>query len=181
MATTNIIYKAQGSLRSDFIFWTLDKMIAIHRRLHMYRAPWGLTTKDLVEYPEGTLASEIGHFLQHEGLEPVPRVERHDAFHVLTGYATDTVQEVAMQVFLVGNGKHSLFTLSGAGSAFLLPEKWGVFLAAFKRGQQARCISNWNYKKLLNENVEELRRYIFGDQPGNAALEGRLANAAFAR
>ena len=42
----------------------------------------------MLRYPAGTLGHELGRFLTRESLQPVDRIERQDAFHILLGFST---------------------------------------------------------------------------------------------
>ncbi|MDX2000820.1 MAG: hypothetical protein SFW35_00180 [Chitinophagales bacterium] len=172
-----IAYPHQPVLRGKLIFWTLDKMLAMHSCLHFHRGAWKLTTSDLLAYPPGSLGRRIGSFLQSNHLEPIPKVERHDVFHVLTAYGTDTVDEVALQVFLLGNGKRSLFNLLAAGSCLLLPDYWSVFQVAFRRGRRARNISDYHFQSLLQENYADIMRYFITCDSVQPDLEQRIQAA----
>jgi len=170
-----ITYKQEYSFRERMLLFLLGKVIPIHARFYGKRQPWGLTREDLIRYPAGSLGHELGQFLSSEGLQPVPRVERHDAFHILLDYTTRISDEAAMQFFLVGNGKRSPFTLGTmVFAAFVLPELWELFRREFRRGRQARSIARWNFYELLHENFSDLKKIIFNQPVENPALLRRV-------
>ncbi len=157
-----IRFKKEHSIREKILLWLLGEVIPIHARFYTKRKPWGLRTQNLLYYPEHTLGKELGNFLQSEKLQPIPRVERHDAFHILLDFDTHVNNEAAMQFFLIGNGKISPFTLGTAAFAgIMLPEQWSNFRKQYFRGKKARNISNWNFQELLSEDFDDLKKLIF--------------------
>ena len=92
--------------------------------------PWNLSTRQLLDFPEDSLGFHLGCFLLQHNFEPQPKCEDHDIFHVLTGYKTDTAQEIALQFFLYGNGKRSPFLSLAMGAGYLLyPDQYATFKA----------------------------------------------------
>jgi len=73
---------------------------------------WNISTKKLMQYPQESLGFYLGCFLLKYNFEPQPRLENHDVFHVLTNIGTSVPEEVAMQYYLLGNGKRSMYLLS---------------------------------------------------------------------
>jgi hypothetical protein len=157
-----IEYKHENTLRERILLWLLGIVIPVHARFYSKRKAWGLLREDLILYPSGTLGRELGLFLIAEKLQPIDRIERHDAFHILLGFTTKISDEAAMQFFLIGNGKISPFTLSTAiFTAFMLPEQLGNFKYEYHRGKQARSIAKWHFKELLDENMDDIKNAIF--------------------
>lgn len=170
-----ITYKTEHAIRERVLLWLLGKVIPVHAFFYERRKPCGLTASDLAQYPEHTLGRDLGTFLKHEKLEPIDRVERHDAFHILLGFNTHVTNEAAMQFFLMGNGKRSPFTVGTALFAgLMLPEHWRFFKVQYQRGKAARSVANWDFKTLLNEPTRDLIAYIFRKPMHNAALENKL-------
>jgi hypothetical protein len=123
------------------------------------------------------LGHELGLFLTRESLQPVDRIERHDAFHILLDFSTDISDEAAMQFFLIGNGKISPFTLATAGFTFLvMPDHWGNFYRQYKRGRAARSIAKWNFLDLLEEPYAQVKELIFSGATNNNALMQKIAH-----
>jgi ubiquinone biosynthesis protein Coq4 len=149
--------------REYYLLKFLDWITPMHTNLvRKSRVPWCLATKDLLNFPEGTLGSSLGHFLKQHQLEPVPKAERHDCFHVLLNFGTSMKEETRMQWFLVGSGKLSLFTTGSALLALaVLPENAKLYWQEFKRGRQSTNIDDWDFFKLLNCNTKELQNIIF--------------------
>lgn len=170
-----IKYKQEHSIRERILLFLLGEVIPIHARFYKKRQPWGIKMQDLLTYPKGSLGNELGIFLQAEELEPVPRVERHDAFHILLDFSTHIYDEAAMQFFLIGNGKISPFTVGTALFAgLMLPDQWSNFKVQYKRGKQTRCIAKWDFKELLEEDFTEVKKAIFYQKIDNTALLDKL-------
>ncbi len=171
-----IKYKTEHGVRERILLFLLGEVIPIHARLYEKRQPWGLRMEDLMTYPKGTLGRELGMFLRDEELQPVPKVERHDAFHILLDFSTHIYDEAAMQFYLIGNGKISPFTVGTAVFAgMMLPDQWGYFRRQFARGRVARSIAKWNFKELLNENFTDLKKNINHQPVNNPDLLQKLA------
>jgi hypothetical protein len=157
-----ISYKPDYSLRERMLLWLLGYVIQVHARFYSKRPAWGLQREDMQQYPAGTLGRELGMFLEQEDLQPVDRVERHDAFHILLDFSTSLDDESAMQFFLVGNGKISPFTLATAVfTGLVMPDKWPRFYKELRRGWKALSISKWDFQPLLSEDFENLKKVIF--------------------
>lgn len=166
-----ISYKPQHTFRERTLLWLLGKVIPLHAKVYSRRPVWGLRREDMLEYGEGTLGRELGLFLTREALQPVDRVERHDAFHILLDFSTHLDDEAAMQFFLVGNGKISPFTLATAAfTALVMPDKWSRFLSEFRRGRRALSIGKWDFLILLDEPFEDVKRLIFRQPVQNERL-----------
>lgn len=123
---------------------------------------WNLQAKDLIQYEEGSLGKELYYFLQSEGFDLMPCFEEHDVMHVLLNYSTAVEDEIAMQFFLLGNGKKSAYALLAAlAGTLLMPQNTPHCIKAFKRGRNARKITLWNFNHLLHEPINELRSVCF--------------------
>lgn len=171
MKSILISYRQEYSFRERALLWLLGNVVPAHAKVYSRRPIWGLTRADMLRYPAGTLGHELGLFLKRESLQPVDRIERHDAFHILLGFSTSLEDEAAMQFFLVGNGKRSPFTLATAAfTTLVMPDKWGRFLHEFRRGRQARSIAKWNFLLLLDEPFLEMKALIFNQPVRNERL-----------
>lgn len=171
-----IDYKQHYSLRDRTLLWLLGNVVEVHARVYSKRASWNLTREDLAHYPQGTLGKHLAVFLENEQLQPVPKIERHDAFHILFGFETTLNDEAAMQYFLVGNGKISPFGLATTiFTGLVMPDQWRSFRHHYKRGRLSRSIANWDFKELLNDDFEDIRHYIFKEPVANTTLVEKLA------
>lgn len=162
MKKISINYQSEKSGRAKGVLWLLEKGVPFHAKLNSTRVAWNLTSDDMLKFNEGSLGKTLGEFYKKEKFEPIPKAERHDVFHVLLGYSTNVIDEAAMQFFLWGNGKASFFTVGTCLITIVLfPNKLFFFKDAYEKGKHSTSIRNWNFKLLLNENINELRHKIF--------------------
>lgn len=160
-----ISYKKEHSFREKMLLWLLGNVVEVHARVYSKREAWGVTREEMKSYAPGTLGNELGRFLEREQLQPVDKIERHDAFHILLDFSTHLHDEAAMQYYLIANGKRSPFTIATAAfTAFVMPDIWYKFRAAYKRGQKARSIAKWDFKELLGEHFADIKKVI-NNQP----------------
>lgn len=162
MKRIEINYQSEKTIRAKAVLWLLEKGVPIHAQLNKSRRAWDLNSNDLINYEKGTLGNALGQFYKKEKFEPIPKAERHDVFHVLLGYSTNVIDEAAMQFFLWGNGKPSFFTV---GTCFitiiLFPSHFSFFRDSYQKGKHCTSIRDWNFKLLLNENINELKNRVF--------------------
>ena len=174
-----ITYRQEYSFRERALLWLLGNVIPVHAKVYSRRPIWGMKREDMLQYPTGTLGHELGQFLTREHLQPVDRVERHDAFHILLDFSTSLEDEAAMQFFLVGNGKISPFTLATATfTALVMPDKWGRFIREFRRGYAALSVANWDFLHLLDEPFAEVKAVIFRQPVHNERLLRKIPQFA---
>ena len=170
-----ISYKKEHSFRERMLLWLLGQVVPVHAKFYQRRQPWRLQRGDMLQYPAASLGHELGLFLKRESLQPVDRIERHDAFHILLGFSTHMNDEAAMQFFLIGNGKISPFTLGTAIFTLItMPDKWNYFYQQYKRGQSVRSIAKWNFLELLDEKFEEVKEVIFSGKADNPVLMQKI-------
>ncbi len=167
-----IEYKEHHSFRERMLLWLLGVTISIHAKFYFRRKKWGLSTNELLQYPTDTLGKRLGLFLQTEKLEPVDKVERHDAFHILFEFTTNIRDEAAMQFFLVGNGKVSPFTIGTALFAgLMLPEYWSRFYHEFHKGRKVKPIAYWDFEALLDFQFADVQDYIYHRSINNTRMK----------
>ena len=123
---------------------------------------WNIKRSDLLNYPENTFGRFLGQFLLDNNFELIPKVERHDAYHVLTGYGTKVEDEIALQYVCFGNGKRSpyLFGVMILGT-LLLPDYMNYYLRSLKIGRNANAFHHWDFSKMLHTSLDEMRLAIF--------------------
>lgn len=150
------------NIRKQFILWLFEKSQNIYTRYFKKKEPWNLLKKDLLEFPKESIGSHLGEFLNINGFELIPKVERHDAYHVITGYGTNVEDEIALQYLCFGNGKRSkyLFAVVIIGT-IVLPEYYKYYYKSYHIGKEANPFHHYDYKKLLNVNLFEFRKSIF--------------------
>ncbi len=118
---------------------------------------WNINRRQLLAYPQSSLGFHLGCFLTQHDFSPQAACEDHDVFHVLTGFNTDTAQEIAMQYWLWGNGKRSLFVLLAMLSGVMFyPDKYLLFKNSLLRGNHSSPIHSIDYQSRLNLEVSSL-------------------------
>ncbi|WP_299679215.1 Coq4 family protein [uncultured Dokdonia sp.] len=132
-----------------------------YRFLFKKEAPWDISVKDLLKYPLESLGYHLGCFLLQHHFTPEPQLEDHDIYHVLTGSGITVPDEIAMQFYLFGNGKRSmyLFMVLTLGT-FLFPDHIKQFWNAYKKGRKAHAFYHLNFLKLLQQPLTKLQ-YTF--------------------
>jgi ubiquinone biosynthesis protein COQ4 len=90
--------------------------------------------------------------------------ETHDLHHVVTGYGTDSVGEMELQAFVLGNlrFRHCLFivavsTILNRKNLSPLGPYLRRVVAAYQRGQRTRNLFSVRYERYFEQTVEKLR------------------------
>lgn len=122
------------------------------------KQPWNININDLQQFNPRSLGQNLFLFLTNEGFNIMDKHESHDVFHLLTNYGTSKKDEIAMQCFLFGNGKKTVYTLFSIGiGVCILPEFYRCFYKAYLRGKEAFPMYYLNYKPLLNYPLHHLK------------------------
>lgn len=139
------------------LFYRLSKVPYQH--FLKKNAPWSVTKEELLTYPEKTLGNDLGIFLTVNHFTMEPKLEDHDVMHILTGIGTSVKEEIAMQFYLLGNGKRSayLFMVVLIGTLFY-PFEISFFHSYYKRGRRALAFYYLDYSKLLLQPTENIRK-----------------------
>ncbi|WP_290626868.1 hypothetical protein [Altibacter sp.] len=150
--------------RKKLIHWLFKKTQLLYCRFKK-KAPWNITTLQLLQLPTTTFGHHLGSFLFKNGFELLPKVERHDAYHVLTGYSTRVEDEIALQFLCFGNGKRTPYLLGVliVGS-LLLPEYAGYYRDSFRIGKQLNPFHHYDYKLLLKQSFTDFKNSIFSEE-----------------
>lgn len=160
-----IEYSKGKGIREKLMLWLLEVGAPFHYRFNPARQAWGLDSNSLLKFPENSLGKTLGQFYKIHRFEPIAKGERHDVFHVLFNYSTSVPDEAAMQFFLWGNGKGSVFTIGTAIiSGFMFPTLCPRFIKEYHFGKSCTNISGWDFKSLLPCNINELRNKILNNQ-----------------
>ena len=148
----SIYFEIQSTLtlfREVFVNFSFELASSVYIRFKTGPS-WNVHTKQLLSYPEDSLGYHLGCFLIQHKLEPQPRCEDHDVFHVLTDYKIDTAQEIAMQYWLWGNGKRSPFVLLAMlVGVVLYVDQYSIFIHAIEAGHKASPIHDIDFKQHL--------------------------------
>lgn len=103
----------------------------------------------------GTFGRSLADFLDQNNLQPFTtgprRKQLHDAVHVLTGYGTDPIGELAVQAFLLGSKFRLGHLLIGVGLLRIIQKQnrslnisWDALWPAYQRGRNSQLdVGTW--------------------------------------
>jgi len=148
--------------RKQLIEWLFEHSQHIYTKMFKHHKSWGISRHSLLKYPEDTFGKHLGEFLEQHNFELIAKVERHDAYHTLTGIGTKVEDEIALQCLCFGNGKRSLY-LYGAMilGIIILPDYYKYYFRSYIIGKQSNPFHHLDYKQLLNVNINNFRAAIF--------------------
>ncbi len=150
------------TLRKQFIAYLFEISQNVYTRYFKTQAPWKTSKEGLLMYPKGTFGNALGTFLNTHGYELIPKVERHDAYHVLTGYGTTVEDEIALQYLCYGNGKRSLYLYGVLVlGTLIMPDYYRYYLKSYRLGKSANAFHHYNYEHLLPVSLSDFRAVIF--------------------
>jgi ubiquinone biosynthesis protein Coq4 len=151
-------------MRKKFIYWLFEHSQRIYIKFKN-KKPWEIKTQELLEYSNETFGYQLGEFLNKNRFELLPKVERHDAYHLLTGYGTKVEDEIALQYVCFANGKRSLYLLGVLLiGTLILPEYYKYYIKSYKLGKSCNQFHHFDYKRLLHFSLQELREGIFNKE-----------------
>lgn len=155
-----VLYKMK--FRKKIINWLFIISQKIYTQLFKKHEAWNISKNDLLLLPKDSFGYHLGSFLHKNGFELIPKVERHDAYHVLTGYSTNVEDEIALQWLCFGNGKRSKYMYGAIIlGTFILPDYYKYYKESYLKGKQANPFHHLDYKKLLHIPIDDLRRCFF--------------------
>jgi ubiquinone biosynthesis protein Coq4 len=158
----NHLFRKTQALRKQLIIWLFEHSQHIYTSLFKNHESWNISKADLLKYPQPSFGRHLGEFLDKNNFELIPKVERHDCYHVLCGFSTKVEDEIALQCLCYGNGKRSPY-LYGAiilGIA-ILPDYYQYYYKSYKTGKRANPFHHFNYRKLLHVSIKDFRAAIF--------------------
>lgn len=111
---------------------------------------WETKISDLIAMQPDSLGFHLGCFLVKYNFEMQPKLEDHDVFHVLTNTGITVQDEIAMQYFLLGNGKRSayLYSVILIGTCFY-PTFCKKFIKKYNHGKKSHRIHDLEFQKML--------------------------------
>ncbi len=113
------------------------------------KTPWGISTKELLSMPSSSYGYQLGTFLHERGFQLIPKVERHDAYHVLTGFNTNVEDEIVLQYLCFGNGKRSPYLLGVLLlGTLILSEYLAYYRESFIIGKNANPSHHFDFKTI---------------------------------
>jgi len=149
--------------RKQLINWLFEITMVIYCKFKKKTA-WNITTEELLNMPTNCFGFHLGTFLNNRGFELIPKVERHDAYHLLTGYGTKVEDEIALQYACFGNGKRTpyLFGVIILGT-LLLPDYLKYYMKGYRFGNGCNSFHHFDFKKVLPLDFELFRSTIFSE------------------
>lgn len=155
-------FNALKQLRKQLIIWMFNHSQRMYTQLFKSHDSWTITKSDLLQLPQPSFGRHLGEFLAKNNFELIPKVERHDCYHVLCGYSTEVEDEIALQCLCYGNGKRSPY-LYGAIilGVTILPDYYKYYYSSFKTGKRANPFHHFDYRHLLNVSISDFRTAIF--------------------
>lgn len=133
--------------------------------------PWNLKIVQLLGFPEGSLGYELGDFLNKNNFKLQEKLENHDVFHLITDIGTSVPEEIALQFFLLGNGKLSVYLLLVIiTGSILFPDYLKTFIVAYNNGRSCAPFYHLNYRKLLHFPLHQLQCMLKIYTPKNSSI-----------
>lgn len=149
-------------LRKKLIEWLFEKSQEVYTYLFKKHEAWGIYRAELLTYPSDSIGKHLGEFLERNGFELIAKVERHDAYHTITGYGTKVEDEIALQCLCFGNGKRSPYLLGAIIlGVMILPDYYKYYYRSFHIGKDANPFHHFDFKKLLRVSIHVFRHAIF--------------------
>ncbi len=120
-----------------------------------------ITATYLSNCPENSLGATTLEFLNTRKLQLIKGYELHDIKHALLEIETDVRGEILMQYFEFGNGNKSptVWVVLVFGP-LLTPEYIFDFYRSYKRGKQAKSLSDIHLENQLSQPVLQLRKNL---------------------
>ena len=132
--------------------WLVIKPLQI-----IYKKSAEKLSNELKNSPNGTIGNDIYRLLQEHQLSVIPKFENHDLKHLVLGYGMSSIEEVKMQMYLLGNGNYSISCLLFIASGILFPQEWKGFYAEYKKGKQAPSILDLSIHNCLLEKTDRIK------------------------
>jgi len=154
-------------IREQICIWLFEKSKTPYANYFKKNEAWDLTRFELLKFPADSLGYELGLFLNENNYRLIPKLEKHDAYHLITGYKTNVKDEVALQYFFLGSKKRSLYLYAVVIiGGMLLPEYVFHYYRSYQKGKIAEPFYKWDIKKLLSSPLKEIQHSVF-EQPTN--------------
>lgn len=147
--------------RKHLITWLFKWTMVVYCRFKNKKA-WNLTTAQLLAMEKTSFGHHLGKLLHANDFQLIPKVERHDAYHLLTGFDTTVEDEIALQYCCFGNGKRTLY-LYGVliAGTILLPDYLPYYFKAYRYGKEANSFHHFNFRHILPLNFNDFKQTIF--------------------
>lgn len=151
-------------MRKKFIYWLFEHSQRMYIKFKN-KKPWNISADELLTYSKDSFGYHLGILLKTNNFELLPKVERHDCYHLLTGYGTSVEDEIALQYVCFGNGKRSPYLLGVLFiGTLILPEYYKYYYKSYKLGKNCNQFHHFKYENLLQFPFQEIREAIFSKQ-----------------
>lgn len=117
---------------------------------------WKVTLAELKNYPKEELGYKYYTFLNDNNFNILPKLESHDMLHVLTKTGTQVKDELALQYYMLGNGKRSVYQFFVIISSLFYLDEAKYFIKAFKNGRKSKPFHHLKFEKILNESLDSI-------------------------
>lgn len=155
------------TIRKHFINWLFEKSMVLYCRFKR-KQPWGIASTQLLEMPVTSFGYHLGSFLSVRGFQLIPKVERHDAYHMLTGFNTTVEDEIALQYACFGNGKRTPYLLGVLiFGTLIIPEDLPYYLKAYRFGKNSHSFHHFDFKQVLDLDYQLFVDTIFSEAQQN--------------
>jgi hypothetical protein len=153
----NLIIK----LRSALLVYLTHRMALPVLKIIRKPEVFPYSREELGSFPDNSLGKDLVEFLDKKELDLLPYYARHDIKHILLDYDTTDEGEGCLQCFMLGNGHVSFPVLATVLYGFItMPEYWGAFVKAYRRGRKSVPIADWNWFGILDQRTELLKQKI---------------------
>ena len=160
------MYKFFKKLRSRLLVYLTHNMALPVLKLIRKPEVFPYTPEELMQFPDGSLGKDLVLFLEKKELQLLPYYARHDIKHILLDYDTTDEGEGSLQCFMLGNGHISFPVLATVMYGYLtMPEHWGAFRNAFRRGRVSNSLEDWKWFAILYLPTMELKQKIESKHP----------------
>jgi ubiquinone biosynthesis protein Coq4 len=147
--------------RRGLLKWLVENTSGIYLKTKSNQLNWIYNACKLHNFPLGSLGKELADFLNKNQVDLIPKAESHDVFHVITGFGIESEEEVAMQYWLLGNGRFKPYTIGACiVGMILLPDFWMKYLKSFKQGKDSPSIVGWDFEEMLYADVNQIKCYV---------------------
>ena len=152
-------------IREKFILFLFENSKNMYRYIFKRKIKaWEINLDYLLQLEKDTLGNDLAMFLIKNNFKLEAKLEKHDIYHVLTGYPTTVLGEISLSSFNIGTGKRSLYTfLVAIVGAFIMLENMKIFIKAFKKGKSAKNYTKWQFEYLLKEKTQDLQKLLFNN------------------
>ena len=148
-------------MRKKFIYWLFEHSQRMYIKFKN-KKPWSISSDELLTYSKDSFGYYLGLLLKTNGFELLPKVERHDCYHLLTNYGIKVEDEIALQYVCFGNGKRSIYLIGVLLiGTIILPEYYKYYIKSYQLGKNCNQFHHFKYENLLHFSLQEIKESIF--------------------